>query len=244
MSELPWSKAIVVGASSGLGRELARQLVGGGCCVVAVARRAELLTELRQELGDTLHPLVHDVTDFDSVPDAFERAEHELGGVDLVIYCSGLLERTNENEYNTVADLRMLQVNTAGAIAWLNQAAVRFGKSGKGTIVAISSVAGDRGRGARPVYNASKAALTSYLESLRNRLSRRGVIVVTIKPGVLDTEMSKGMGMKGAMPVKLAAKKILKLSQKTGEYYLKLTHRVIFWVIRHLPSSIMRRLHI
>src|SRR5690606_700639 len=84
-------------------------------------------------------------------------------------------------------DRKMVEVNLLGAIAWLNQAALRFERAGQGQIVGIGSIAGDRGRVGSPVYNTSKAALHTYLESLRNRLTRHGVNVLTVKPGYVDT---------------------------------------------------------
>src|SRR5258708_35076601 len=77
-------------------------------------------------------------------------------------------------------------------MAWLNEAAPRFARAGEGTIIGISSVSGDRGRRGQPAYCASKAALDTYLEALRNRLRRRGVTVVTVKPGPVDTPMTAG----------------------------------------------------
>ena len=85
----------------------------------------------------------------------------------------------------------MLETNLLGAVAWLNQAARLFERMGGGQIVGISSIAGERGRVAGPVYNTSKAALNTYLEALRNRLTRHGVNVLTVRPGFVQTELLK-----------------------------------------------------
>jgi hypothetical protein len=95
------------------------------------------------------------------------------------------------DEYNTENDRQMLEINLIGAIAWLNSVAVIFQSANAGQIVGISSVAGERGRVGNPGYNASKAGLTSYLESLRNRLTRHGVNVLTVKAGFVQTDMLK-----------------------------------------------------
>jgi len=108
--------------------------------------------------------------------------------------------------------------------------------------VGIGSVAGDRGRSGRPVYNTTKAALATYLEALRNRLSRYGVKVVTIKPGPTQTEMTAHLHMARAMSAKDSAAKILSKANKTGEHYLNPVHRVIFYVIKRIPSPIFRKL--
>ena len=89
------------------------------------------------------------------------------------------MPRVGPEEYDTEADAETIAANFTGAVAWLNEAAPRFAKAGAGTIVGISSVAGDRGRRGNPVYGATKAALNAYLESLRNRIEYKGAFVVT-----------------------------------------------------------------
>lgn len=191
-----------------------------------------------------LLPYVHNVCDTSGIPALFQQVTKDLGGLDLIIYCSGVMPEVGPQEYNFEKDKAMLDVNLTGAIAWLNQAATRFHETKSGTIVGIGSVAGDRGRCGQPVYNTTKAALATYLEALRNRLVKRGVRVVTIKPGPMQTEMTQHLHLRGAMLPLVAAKKILKKSRKNGEHYLKPTHKLLFAVIRMVPSPIFRRLKI
>ncbi|MEQ1933674.1 MAG: SDR family NAD(P)-dependent oxidoreductase [Fimbriimonadaceae bacterium] len=226
---------IVIGASSGIGHEVARLLIARGEKVAAVARRVERMPEGALVFG-------HDVRDFEAIPGLFQGICHQLGGLDGIIYCSGVMHLVEPNEFNFEKDHEMIEVNVSGAIAWLNQAATRFQNVGAGTIVAIGSVAGERGRQGQPVYNASKAALATYMEALRNRLSRHGVKVVTIKPGPTETEMTAGLGLKKMMPVSLAAELILKKMERNGEHFLNPIHRLIFLVIRNIPSPIFRKL--
>lgn len=236
--------AIVVGASSGIGLELVRQLAADGTRVAAVARRGDRLTSLAAESPDKILPFAHDVTDYDAVPALFQRITADLGGLDLIIYAAGVMPEVGAHEYSFEKDRQMIEVNVLGAIAWLDQAAVRFENTQAGTIVGIGSVAGDRGRSGQPVYNTSKAALTTYLEALRNRLAKRGVKVVTIKPGPTATEMTSHLHMKGMMDAAKVAEVILQKSKKTGEHYVKLAHRIAFAIIRNIPSGIFRKLSI
>lgn len=237
-----YKTAIVVGASSGIGEELVRQLAAQGCKVAALARRRDRLDKLATECS-SVSAFEHDVTDYDSVPNLFQEVTQKLGGLDVIFYCSGVMPDVGLDEYDFEKDRAMIEVNVLGAMAWLDQAAIRFGSVGAGTIVAIGSVAGDRGRSGQPAYNTSKAALATFMEALRNRLSKKGVTVSTIKPGPVATTMSAGK-YSNAMPVDQAAALILKKSRKNGEHYLKLTHRVIFFAIRNTPSFIFRRLSI
>lgn len=237
-------KAIIVGASSGLGAELARQMAGRGDRVAVIARREERLTELAQAFPELVIPVVHDVLDFEAVPELFQEICRRLDGLDAIIYCAGVMPAVGPDEFNFAKDASMIDVNFKGGVAWLNEAADRFQRVGHGTIVGIGSVAGERGRQAQPVYNASKAALKAYLEALRNRLSKRGVKVVTIKPGPLETEMTAGLNMGGLMPAEVAASLILRKMNRGNEHFLKFGHKVAFAIIRNFPSALFRRLKV
>lgn len=237
-------KAIVIGASSGIGREIARQIADGGGLVVAVARRGERLEELAALYPGRIFPMVQDVTDHTTIPAKFVEATDKLTGLNLFVYASGVMPDVGPQEFNIDKDQDMIDVNISGAVAWINQAALRMQGTKHGSIVAIGSVAGDRGRSGQPVYNASKAFLHSYMEAVRNRISRYGVHVVTIKPGPVQSEMTAHLNLKGAMPAEVAAERILALRNRTGEHYLKLTHRIAFMIIRNIPSFIFRRLKI
>lgn len=236
--------AIVIGASSGIGQALVEKLATSGCRVGAVARRSDRLDALCNRFPDRVFAFPHDVRTFEDVPGLFQEITKQLGGLDLVIYASGVMPEVGAMEFSFEKDREMVEVNLLGAIAWLDQAAIRFQNTKHGSIVAIGSVAGDRGRCGQPVYNTTKAALATYMEALRNRIARYGVKVVTIKPGPVQTEMTAKLHLKGAMPADVAAELILRKSQRTGEHYLKFSHGVAFWIIKRIPSPIFRRMRI
>jgi short-subunit dehydrogenase len=132
-----------------------------------------------------------------------------------------------------------------GAMAWLSPVAEMFQNAKVGQIVGISSVAGDRGRIGNPGYNTSKAGLTTYLEALRNRLTRHGVNVLTVKPGFVKTEMVKAA--QGATPFAItpeeAAEDIYKAMRKRKQQiYTAPIWRWIMLIIQHIPSVIFRRM--
>ena len=245
-----WKNAIIVGASSGIGEALARALIADGTRVALVARRADKLAVLAEEFntdaGQILaHTYAHDATEIKTVPDLFTRITHDLGGLDLIIYAAGIMPRIKPDEYDTGKDAEMIAANFTGAVAWLNEAAARFERAGAGTIVGISSVAGDRGRRASPVYGATKAALNTYLESLRNRIERRGACVITVKPGPVETPMTQGLKMPGMITSERAAADILLAAKdKVRIAYVPAKWKPIMAIIRAIPSPLFKWLNI
>ncbi len=240
------TRVVIVGASSGMGEAMARQLAAAGADVAIVARREGELTRLASERPGKLRPYVHDVSNVDEVPALFERIEREMGAVDGLIYAAGVMPKIEESEYAFEKDRAMVAVNLLGAMAWMNQAAARFEAARAGTILGISSIAGERGRRGNPAYCTTKAALTTYLESLRNRCARYGVNVVTIKPGFVDTAMTRGMkGLFWLISPEKAAKQALALARKgkSGAAFVPSRWALVAFIVRSLPSFIFRKLN-
>jgi short-subunit dehydrogenase len=247
----PRRRGILIGASDGLGAELARKLAHEGYTLALLARRKEKLESLCNEINLSLNEqrtlaYVHDVADYDKVPDLLRKIVAELGGLDLVIFVAGVnYPPGGIDKYNFENDRRMIEVNLIGAMAWLHPIAEMFQSAKAGQIVGISSVAGDRGRVGNPGYNTSKAGLTTYLEALRNRLTRLGVHVLTVKAGFMKTGMLKAA--QGATPFVVAPEKaaddILKaIKKRKQQIYTASIWRWIMLAIQHTPSFIFRRL--
>jgi short-subunit dehydrogenase len=246
-------RAIVVGASSGMGAALVRQLAGEGYQVAALARRESQLEELASscaeacaESGGRVLTRVHDVRDTEAIPALFEELVRELGGLDLMIYAAGIMPSVEPDEYDTEKDLAMLSVNLGGCIAWCNPTANYFRSHRAGTIVGISSIAGDRGRRGAPVYGTSKAAMNTYLEALRNRLGEWGVHVCTIKPGFIDTAMTQGMeGLFWVISPEEAARTILAAARnRVNTRYVPLRWQLVGTVIKSIPSFLFKKLNV
>lgn len=243
-----WKQAILVGASSGIGEALARQLVAQGCRVALVARRKDELDRIADSLNTEREKSVlvysHDVRHTEEIPALLQNIAHDLGGLDLFIYASGVMPAVEPNEYCFEKDRLMIEVNLLGAMAWINEVAQRFGQIHSGTIVGISSVAGERGRMSMPAYSTSKAAFTAYLEAIRNRIGRYGVKVVTVKPGPVITPMTADLGK---MPLQItaarAASEILRAAERgRANAFVPNTWRWIFLIIRNVPSFLFKRL--
>ena len=244
----PRIRALIIGASSGMGAALAKKLACKGHDLALVARREELLSSLCDEINQKdkgrARYYVHNVNDYLIVPDLLRRIVSDLGGLDLVIYAAGVNFAPQLDEYNTEHDRQMIEINLVGALAWLDPIAEMFQSAKAGQIVGISSVAGERGRVGNPGYNASKAGLTSYLESLRNRLTPHGVNVLTVKAGFVQTDMLKA-AQKVMFPItaEKAADDIWKAMQaRRQEIYTPWFWRWIMFIIRSIPSILFRRM--
>lgn len=238
-------RAIVIGASSGIGAALVRKLAHDGYRVAALARRDDQLASLCDSL-DSAKAYAHDVTNFDDVPELFQQIVRDLDGLDLIIYVAGVQPPIEPNEYDFVKDRQMIEINLLGAMAWLNQAALRFERAGSGHIVGISSVAGDRGRSAFPGYHTSKGALTIYLESLRNRIAKKGACVTTIKPGFVQTRLLENASKTFWVitPDEAAQQIMSAVDKKKQVVYTPARWRFVMLIIGHIPSFIFRRLSI
>ena len=245
----PRRRGIIIGASDGLGAEIARKLAHERYSLALLARTKDKLDALCNEINikDQLAcAYVHDVAEYDKVPDLLRKIVADLGGLDLVVFVAGVnYPPGGIDKFNFENDRKMIEVNLIGAMAWLHPISEMFQSAKAGQIVGIGSVAGDRGRIGNPGYNTSKAALATYLEALRNRLTRHGVNVLTVKPGFVKTEMMKAA--QGATPFAIepekAADDIYKAMKKRKQLiYTASIWRWIMLVIQHVPSVIFRRM--
>lgn len=248
---LVFRRAIVVGASSGIGAEIARQLAGDGCSVALLGRRDVELQRVAAEIdaagrGRAL-VAVHDVTQVDTVPALLDRLVKDLGGLDLLVYAAGIMHLPVEGEYDFARDKAEIEVNLLGAMAWTTPVAAMFEAKRSGTIVGVSSIAGERGRRTFPGYSTSKAGLTAWLEALRNRVARHGVNVVTVKPGMVETAMTANLDRKPMIvPAPRAAGLILAAARRGGSpsVFVPGVWWLVAMVLRHMPSAVFRRLSI
>ena len=245
----PRRRGLIIGASLGLGAALARKLAHEGYSLALIARSEDKLNSLSEEIranGGSAQAYVHDVTEYKKIPDLLRKIVADLGGLDLVVFVAGVnFPPGGIDKYNFENDRKMIEVNLIGAMAWLNPIAEMFQSAQAGQIVGIASVAGDRGRVGNPGYNTSKAGLATYLEALRNRLTRYGVHVLTVKPGFMKTEMMKAA--QGATPFAIepekAADDIFKAMKKRKQLiYTTPIWRWIMLAIQHTPSFIFRKL--
>lgn len=241
-------RVILVGATDGLGRALADLYASRGYWVTLLGRSKEKLDALVDRLR-TAHPdatvagVVCDLTDPSRLEPAFREAIGLSGHCDLFLYTAGVMP-PGDGETSVAADDRLtFEVNTVAAAHLLGLAANYFRAARKGTLAAVSSIAGDRGRKANPAYCASKAGLSAYLEALRHRLHPFDVKVVTVKPGFVGTRMTAGKtGLFWVCPVEEAARIVeRKVDAGREVFYVYARWALVALVLRHLPRPLFKR---
>lgn len=189
-----FDNAFITGASSGLGRAVASRLAAGGTRVIVAARRHSELEELARTItsaGGRAEVCALDVADTAAARQAVARWDRDSGGLDLVLANAGIGNTglVAHTEWSTIE--RIVQVNTLGALAVLDAALGPMLERGSGTVAGVSSLAGQRGLPTSAAYSASKAALSVFLEALRVELSGTGVQVVDVRPGFVDTPLTR-----------------------------------------------------
>ena len=180
-------KVWVIGASSGIGAELARELVRRGAEVAISGRRPAELTAVSRG-GMTTVPA--DVTDADAVDEAVAAVREGLGGLDTVVFSAGYWKQFDAAEWDRETFARHVEVNLLGLNNVLAAVVPGLVDQGRGHLVGIASVAGYRGLAGSEAYGATKAAQLNLLEAMRASLSPKGIRVTTVAPGFVRTEMT------------------------------------------------------
>ncbi|MDX1497151.1 MAG: SDR family oxidoreductase [Salinisphaeraceae bacterium] len=241
-------KILLVGATSAIAQATARIFAQRGDALYLVARNQERLVAVASDLqvrgASQVGYEALDMNLLDEQAAMLERATAALDGLDTVLVAHGTLPDQAACEASQDASLEALSTNGLSVIALLTLVANQFEAQGHGCIVAISSVAGDRGRQSNYVYGTAKAAVTVFMQGLRNRLEPKGVQVITIKPGFVDTPMTAEFdkGLLWAQPETIAAGIYKAIRKKRDVVYLPGFWRLIMWVIRSIPEGIFKRL--
>lgn len=184
-------RVVISGASSGLGLALAQHYLQQGAVLAAIARRAELLQALSQQFPHQVHCYPLDVRDASALQAAAHDFMNRVGVPDIVIANAGVSRGTlTEFAEDLHAFQQVMDINVLGMAKTFQPFIAAIREAKKGTLVGISSVAGFRGMPGSEAYSASKAAATSYLESLRVELRNTGIKVVTLCPGYIRTPMT------------------------------------------------------
>ena len=236
-------RAIVIGATSGIGRGLAEELAARGYRVGLVGRREALLREIAAADPAAYSCAVADVTQPDAALAALDGLVAVLDGLELCIVAAGTGDLNPDLDFTVEASA--LRTNILGWTAVVDWACRLFERQRGGHLVVISSVGGLRGSGAAPAYNASKAYQINYAEGLRQRAAKSGLPlpVTDIRPGFVATEMAKGEGLFWVMPVDRVVEGIVRaIRRRRSVAVVTRRWQLPAWLIRHMPECIYRKM--
>jgi len=237
------AKAIIIGATSGIGKELSEVLLREGYTVGLAGRRMHLLDQLKERNSDRVFLKLIDVSQTAPAMDALDKLILEMGGVDLVVISSGVGFINEDLQW--LPEKQTIDVNVSGFAAMANVAMRHFLSKGSGHLVGISSIAAIRGGSAAPAYNASKAFVSNYLEGMRKKAARKGVpvTVTTIQPGYVDTAMAKGDDKFWVASPREAAEQIHEaIKRKKKHAYVAKRWRMIAWLLKGMPDFLHNKI--
>jgi short-subunit dehydrogenase len=236
-------KAIVIGATSGIGEGLAKILTENNYKVGITGRRTELLEALKAQKPNDYFISSFDISNTKMIDEKLTALVSELGGLDLLVISSGTGE-LNE-PLNFSIEKQTIDTNVLGFTCIADWAFNYFDKKQSGHIVAISSIAGLRGNGVAPAYNASKAYQINYLEGLRQKASKQKskIVLTDVRPGFVDTAMAKGEGQFWVAKVEKVSKQIFNAIQtKKKIVYVTKRWRLIALLLKNIPRILFDRM--
>jgi len=232
-------RAIIIGATSGIGKGLAKTLVNDNYKVGITGRRTKLLDELKSENPENYYAQTLDVADTKKTTEAIEKLIEELGGLDLLVICSGTGEINKTLDFEI--EKRIIDVNVTGFTSIADWTFNFFEKQKYGHLVVISSIAGLRGEWGAPSYNATKAYQMNYTEALRKKAKKikAQIFVTDIRPGFVDTDMAKGEGLFWVASVDKAVLQIYNAIKKRKQVtYITKRWSFVAMLLKRIPNFI------
>lgn len=241
--------AVIVGATSPIGRAVAVELAKSGCSLVLASRDEAELHKISQDIAIRYDvPVQSQTLDLEQSKTLDAFVSHCIANQDLdcLISCAGYMPPQEDAQKNPELFESMVRTNYSGIANLLERFAPYFEQRKSGCIATVSSVAGDRGRLSNYLYGSTKAALDTYVSGLRCRLARSNVHLLNVKPGFVDTQMTWGVVQSPLMasPETIAQDLVKGLQAQKDEIYSPFFWRYIMGIIRRIPSRIFKRLTI
>lgn len=241
--------ALVLGGGSDIARATALRLVERGCrTVILAARRPEELSDtvdrLKQVGADTVEVVAFDAADTAGHPSFIDGQFERHGDLDLVLVAFGVLGDQDHFDDDIAAAVAAVEVNYVGAVSTGLATARQMKRQGHGTMVFLSSVAGERVRQSNLVYGSSKAGLDGFAQGLGDRLAGDGIDVMVVRPGFVSSKMTEGMDAApfSTTPDAVADSIVGGLEKRSHTVWSPAILRLVMLVLRHLPRAVFRRL--
>ena len=228
-------RILILGASSGIGRELAIQYATKGNEVIAIARRKTLLCELSQ-YSSNIQIAQCDISNIEDTNTLLSTILKDP--VHLAIICSGIGDFNSELDF--AIEKQTIDINIVGWTFCVDTIYKKFEEQSSGHLVILSSCSGLRGEPLAPSYSASKAYQINYIEALCKKAHKNKlpIYITDIRPGLVNTRMAKGSGLFWVMPTEKVAKQIINsISKKRQVSIVTKRWRIIHWIMRHIPRS-------
>jgi len=237
---------LILGASSDVAMAIARLYASKKMDIILAARKPKRLLPLCSDL-EIRYGIKCDLSDFDAEDfGAHKEFVNSLPVFPEITICAfGYLGDQEKAELDVHETLQTININFTGAVSVLNAIAELYKLNGRGTIVGISSVAGERGRSSNYIYGSAKAGFTTYLSGLRNKMSRYGVHIVTVLPGFIATKMTAHLALPGALtasPDEVAKTIISGVDHKKNIIYVKWFWKWIMLIIKSIPEFIFKKM--
>lgn len=241
-------RILIIGATSAIAEATARRWAAQGNALFLVGRKEArveaIAADLRVRGAASVACLAMDANDTAAHAAMLASAEKSMGGLDIALIAHGTLPDQQACERSVEMTLHEIATNGLSVVALASLLGERFAQQGRGSLAVIGSVAGDRGRQSNYVYGAAKGMVGLFLQGLRNRLTKQGVQVLTIKPGFVDTPMTASFkkGFLWAQPDDIAAGIIQSIEKNRDVVYLPGFWWPIMAIIKHIPEAIFKKL--
>jgi len=242
------AKLLILGASSAIAEQFARLYAQAEHEIMLVARNQTHLDEIKQDLivrgAGKVETITHDFKDLESAQYLIKNCTEQSSGLDIVLIAYGTLPKQTGLYKDSAAMHDEIILNYNSVLILLNELANYFEQKKQGSIAVISSVAGDRGRQSNYIYGSAKGGLSIYLQGLRNRLAQHSVQVLTVKPGFVDTPMTKDFkkGLLWVGPDKIANDIKRAIEKKRDIIFTPWFWRWIMLIIRMIPEWLFKKL--
>ena len=239
---------LIIGATSAIASAVARIYAKQNTNIYLVARNKDVLNDIKNDLtvfgAKKVFTAVCDLADTAKHKKLITDVKKELKNIDVALIAHGTLPNQSECETDFTKAYEAININGLSAISLMGELANTMENQKSGTIAVISSVAGDRGRMSNYIYGTAKAMVSTYAQGLRNRLQHKGINVLTVKPGFVDTPMTAHLPKNGlyAKPEKVASEIVNAINAKKDILYTPFIWWGIMTIMKNIPERIFKRL--